>query len=211
MSTSDRHLKLRKYKPVIRRIEQMHPHKMLTYLMIVGSSLIYLFFVISFFQFSNFDFVLPGPDHFPKLFIISTVMLTASLVFSTRIREAYRQDRIKQLRILLSSMLIVGLLFMITQALAWFELLAEDFPLRLQKFQSYLFLFSGVHLVHVAAGVVMVGFQFYRISSIEGDPVKCIVLLTNPYEKIKLEIITMFWHYILLTWMLIFTLFLVVY
>jgi cytochrome c oxidase subunit 3 len=211
MPTSDRKLRLLKRKPVIQRIEQLHPHKLLNYLIIAASCMMYLFLIISFLQFSQVDFALPGADHYPKFFSISAIIMSVSLIFSTRIKEAYLNDQVKYLRVLLSSLLITGLVFIIVQSLGWLELLSSESPARIQKFQSYLFLFSGMHMLHVVAGVVMLGLLFYRITTIEGDPVKSIVMLTNPYEKIKLEIFTTLWHYAVISWLIIYTFFLLIF
>ncbi len=199
---------LQKNKPVIRRIEQMHPHKMLNYLIIVGSSIVYMFLIISFLQ----KFYL-HTNHFseiqiPKFFTVSTLILVASLLFTVNISRAYHEDRLKDLRIMLSLVLIAGLLFFIAQSIAWLELLSQHTDSKNGEIIYYLYLFSGIHLIHIVAALVFVGILFYRIASVEGDPIKSIILLTNPYEKIKLEMFSHLWHYIVASWTLLFFLFL---
>lgn len=211
MSTRFRNKQLQQRKRVIEQIEQLHPHRMLNYLIITASSFVFIYFLISFLQFSQFDFSLPKPNHFPKFFAVSTVLIIASLVFSTRIMDLYRSDKIKNLRLLLSRLLIIGLLFIITQSLAWLELLNMELAIPIQKYQSYLFIFSGIHSLHMAAGVVILGLLFYRISSVEGDLVKSVVYLTNPYDKIKLDIFSTLWHFTLISWMLIYAFFVIVF
>lgn len=207
MKYSDKRL-LNKSKPVMQRIERLHPHKMLNYLILVGSSIVFMFLCISFLQKYYLD-----TNHFhgtqiPKFFTVSTLILIASLLFTVNISRAYREDRVKDLRIMLSSVLITGLLFFITQSISWLELLSQHNNPKNTEIIYYFYLFSGIHLIHIIASMVFVGILFYRIATVEGDPIKSIILLTNPYEKIKLEMFQVFWHYVVASWTLLFLMFL---
>lgn len=208
MKDTDRKILLKKSKPVIQRIESLHPYKMLGYLLIASSTLALLFAVIAFVQ-ANWNQI----DQFsayklPRFFSLSTLLLVSTLVFSSRIGYLYKHDQIVRLRVALSLMLIMGLVFIITQSLAWLELLNYPSEKPAEMLLSYLFLFSGSHMLFTAFSLVMVGMLFYRISSIEDDPVKSLILLTNPYEKVKLEITATFWHYLVGVWTALYLMFL---
>ena len=207
MKDPDKRL-LKKSMPVIQRLERMHPQKMLNYLVMVGSGVVYVFLIISFLQ----KFYL-NPSHFngarmPKFFVISTLILVASLLFTINLGKAYREDRVKDMRVMLSLVLISGLLFFISQSIAWLELVNEQPGPGNAETINYLFLFSGIHLIHIVAAMVFVGLLFYKMASVEGDPIKSIIMLTNPYEKLKLEMFAFFWHYVVASWTVSFLLFL---
>jgi len=211
MSESDRKFKLEKQLPAIRRIERVHPHKMLAYMMILASSIVFIFYLLSFLKLSLFDSGQIPSSYFPKLFSVSSILLTTTLIFSTKILNDYFHDNIKKLRISLSLIMITGLLFMIIQSLAWLEILNMETEPDIEILQNYLYLFSGLHLIHILAGVILAAYLFYRIISVESDPVKSIILLTNPYEKNLLEIFTVFWHYLIVLWIVIYLVLLLVY
>ncbi len=211
MPQSERRIELKKFKPAIRRIEQLHHYKMLNYLFITGSTLLYIFLIISFLQKTEFDFRSVTQENFPKIFHISSIILTGSFIFNSRIIDLYLTDRIVDLRKNLSFIIISGLSVIITQSMAWIELLNMEMYGSTQNYQSYLYLFSGIHMIHICGATVFIAFLFYKITTVEGDQVKSIVFLTNPYEKVKLEIATTIWRYIVLSWLVIYVFFIGVY
>ncbi len=191
-------------RPVLDRIEGIHPHKMITYLTISVSCLLYAF--ISFLFIKYLAFELKGDVTFalPKFFTVSTIILTISGLFTSRLVKAYKNDEITILRKQLSFLLLSGLLFFISQSVAWIELLKNDPALENSKITSYLVIFTGTHLAFVFAGMIMTAMLFYKYMIIENDPVKTLIVVTNPSEKVKLEIYTTFWYFNLLSWTLIF-------
>ncbi|MCK5700929.1 MAG: hypothetical protein KAI29_07245, partial [Cyclobacteriaceae bacterium] len=133
-------------KPVIERIEGIHPLKMINYLVISISCLLYAF--ISYMFIKHLAFELKGNFTFnlPKFYTISTILLICSVYFTSRILNAYKNDEISLLRKLLSFTLISGLLFFISQTIAWMELLRNDFIPDSNNIITYVFVFSAIHL-----------------------------------------------------------------
>ena len=194
-------------KPVIDRIEGLHPYKMITYLIISITCLLYAF--ISFMFIKHLAFELNGNFNFylPKFFTVSTILLICSVYFISRILNAYKNDDISFLRKLLSFSLISNLLFFISQSIAWMELLTHDINFELNQITTYVFTFSAIHLAFVLAGMLMSGILFYRYMLIENDPVKTLITTTNPVEKVKLEVFKVFWYFNVLSWTMIFLMF----
>jgi len=191
-------------RPVLDRIEGIHPHKMITYLIISVSCLLYAFISFFFIKYLAFEYQGELTFELPKFFTVSIIILTISGLFTSRLIKAYKNDEITMLRKQLSFLLISGLLFFISQSIAWIELLRNDPALENAKITSYLVIFTGTHLTFVFGGMIMTAMLFYKYMLIENDPVKTLIVVTNPSEKVKLEIYTTFWHFNLLSWMLIF-------
>jgi len=191
-------------KPVIERIEGLHPYKMINYLLISISCLLYA--IICFMFIKHLVYELNGNFSFylPKFFTISTIILICSVYFTSRLMNAYKSDEISYLRKLLSYTLIAGLLFFISQSIAWIELLTHDVNFEGNHITAYVFTFSALHLAYVLTGMIMSGILFYKNMLLENDPVKTLIASTNPTEKIKLEIFKKFWHFIVLSWAMIF-------
>lgn len=195
-------------KPVIQRIEKIHPFKMINYLVISVTCLLYAF--ITFMFVKHLAIELDGDFVFelPKFFTVSTLFLICSVYFTTRVLDAYHDDDITRLRRLLSFTLVSGLLFFISQSIAWMELLSDDLNLEKSDIGSYIFTFSAIHLTFILAGMIMSGILFYRFMLVENDPVKTLIITTNPAERVKLEIHKDFWHFNVVAWTMIFLLFL---
>ncbi|MCK5206999.1 MAG: hypothetical protein KAQ79_03235 [Cyclobacteriaceae bacterium] len=198
-------------KPVIERIEGIHPLKMINYLVISISCLLYAF--ISYMFIKHLAFELKGNFTFnlPKFYTISTILLICSVYFTSRILNAYKNDEISLLRKLLSFTLISGLLFFISQTIAWMELLRNDFIPDSNNIITYVFVFSAIHLAYVLSGMIMSAILFYKYMLIENDPVKTLIAATNPLEKVKLEIYTIFWQFNVISWVMIFLMFLFIF
>ena len=198
-------------KPVIERIEGIHPLKMINYLVISISCLLYAF--ISYMFIKHLAFELKGNFTFnlPKFYTISTILLICSVYFTSRILDAYKNDEISLLRKLLSFTLISGLLFFISQTIAWMELLRNDFIPDSNNIITYVFVFSAIHLAYVLSGMIMSAILFYKYMLIENDPVKTLIAATNPLEKVKLEIYTIFWQFNVISWVMIFLMFLFIF
>ncbi len=197
--------------PVLDRIEKIHPFKMINYLVISVSCV--LFAVISFIFIKFLAGDLKGSFSYetPKFFIISTIILTISTHFTYGFVKAYDTDAISDLRRLISYTLISGLVFFLSQSLAWMEILKLDLIYETEGISAYLFVFSGVHFVFVLAGVVMSAMLFYKYMLIENDPVKTLITTTNPNEKVKIEIFRTFWNFTVYSWGLIFVMLLFIF
>ena len=198
-------------KPVLDRIEGIHPHKMIIYLTISVSCILYAFISFLFIRYlahelnGNYEFALP------KFFTIGTLILTISGLFTSRLLKAYKNDEITLLRKQLSFILISGLLFFISQTVAWIELLKNDPAMESTKITTYLVIFSGIHLAFIFAGMIMTAMLFYKYMLIENDPVKTLIAVTSPIEKVRLEIFITFWNFNLFSWALIFLMFLFIF
>jgi cytochrome c oxidase subunit 3 len=190
-------------RPVFERIERIHPLKMINYLIISISCI--LFAVVSFLFIRFLAGELGGNYSYetPKFFVVGTLVLVLSTHFTHRIIKAFERDEIAELRKLISFNLISGLVFFLCQSMAWMEILKLNLTYN-AEISNYLFLFSGVHFVFVLAGIVMSAIHIYRYMLIENDPVKILITTTNPIEKVKLEIYSSFWNFTVWSWGLIF-------
>lgn len=198
-------------KQVFDRIEGIHPLKMINYLIISISCLLYAF--ISFMFIKHLVFELDGNFVYslPKFFTVSTILLICSVYFTSRTLTSYKNDEITALRKVLSFALISGLLFFISQSIAWIELLGNDLVQQKNNITIYLFLFSATHFIYVLVGMIMSGALFYKYMLIENDPVKTLIAGTNPIEKVRLEIYTTFWHFNVICWTMVFLMFLFIF
>jgi cytochrome c oxidase subunit 3 len=189
------------------KLEQLHPYKTLIYLAMFSSGLIFLFmtaaFVLSQSESSTFN-----QNTIPKSFIISSFVLLVSAFISEKIIPAFLSHNLKKTKIMLIWILGLGLLFSALQFKGWQELSELGIDFTGLPSGSFLYLLSGIHLVHLLGAMLYAFILFYQIHRREKDEVKTLVLLTNPYEKMKLELFSIYWKFMDTVWLVLFGLFL---
>ncbi len=191
-------------------MEKIHPFKKNLYLFIALSCLLYA--SVSFFFIRHLAVNLSGLYDFglPDFFVISTLLLVASIHFVVGIVPAFQQEDIVGLRRRLSILITIGMMFFILQTLAWSELVKKDFYNLFNGISSYLLLFTGIHFLQTLAGLIMAVLLFYEYMVIEDDSVKTLIVTTNPHERAKLEVFQVYWSFIAFSWLAIFLLMLLV-
>ncbi len=194
-------------KEAFKRIEEMHPHMVLLYVSMIGSGIIFLFTIVAFTvsRPDNIDFL---KIDFPKSFIVSSfIMLTSSFTIS-RVLPAFEKDDLEEVKKWLGLTLLLGLVFSAAQVTGWRELQSNNIFFSGQRTGAYLYVMSGLHVIH------MVGVMIYLVSLLmechktSKDVVKHLLYATNPYQKIKFKILTHFWHFTDVVWIVLFFYFL---
>ncbi len=198
-------------KATIGRIEGIHPLKMINYLALSSTCILYA--TISFFLIKHLAFELEGYYTFslPKFFTVGTILLISSLYFTSRILNAYKNDEIAILKRQIGLILFTGLLFLMSQSIAWIQILSQEVIPEKSYITQYVMILSAIHIGYVGVGMMMSVNLFYKYMLIENDPVQTLIVTTNPLEKVKLEIYKVLWHFNVLSWTLIFLLFLFIF
>ncbi len=183
---------------------------MFLYLSIFGSCLIFLFL--------TFGHLSSRPDasdfisfKFPKAFVISLVLLLLSGYTMSRTLPAFVNDDMKALKWYLGATVLLGLSFTISQYIGWYELMRSGIYLSGKAAGSYLYVITGLHILHLAGGLVALTLYYTRISRISRDAVRTLILVTNPYEKMRLEMLKTYWQFIDIIWIFLFFYFLFVF
>lgn len=188
------------------RLEKIHPHKMLLYLAIFGSSLVFLFMVTA------YTFSRPEEDFInftmPKSFIVSLVVLLLSSFAISKALPAFRKDKIKEVKRAVEIALFLGLIFTICQYMGWYELNKSGIHLTGKDSGAYLYIISGLHILHLAGGLVFLTLAYTKISTVSRDPVKTLIMVTNPYQRVRLEMLVTYWHFVDVLWIVLFFYFL---
>ncbi|NHE57077.1 cytochrome c oxidase subunit 3 [Cyclobacterium plantarum] len=189
------------------KIENLHPYRTIMYLGMFGSGLIFLFLMTA--------FVLSQPeagryDQFaiPKSFIISSMVIIVSSFTSGRILPYFNSNNIEKTKIYLFVTLLLGLLFSTLQFTGWRELSGMGIDFRGLPSGSFLYLLSGIHLFHLAGALIYALVLLIHLKKSEKDPVSTLILLSNPYEEMKLGLFSVYWKFMDAVWLVLFILFL---
>ncbi len=196
-----------KKAPWFQKIENMHPYRTILYLGMFSSGLLFFFLTTA--------FVLSQPgsgvyDQFiiPKSFILSTLIILVSTYTSGQITPGFLSDQPEKAKKYLFYTFLLGLFFSASQFLGWTELSEMGIDFRGLPSGSFLYLLSGIHLFHLAGALIYALVLLVQISKKEKDPVKSLILLTNPYEKMKLDLFSVYWKFMDAVWLILFLLFL---
>ena len=121
----------------LKHIEKIHPHKMLLYLFIFGSSLVFLFMILAYAlnvtKITNY-----GNFPFPKAFIISSFIMMLSSHLITRLIPTFNEESMLKLRNYLGAIILLGLAFSVSQYIGWMELMEANIFLTGEATGTYL-------------------------------------------------------------------------
>ncbi len=198
--------KTRKEKGLLARIVAMHPYKTFLLVAILGIAILFLFLLVAFQLTKN-----PQPIFnfkFPKSFVFSTVVLIASSFALNNILDNYKKDEVYIIINKLIITFVLGIFFTVSQFVGWRELSQNGTSFQGQVSGSYLYLISGLHMVHLLGGMIFLYVELILVWQKSKDAVKCLIYFTDPYERLKLELLRIYWHFMDVLWIVLFFYFL---
>lgn len=207
---SKKNLKAQQRESSLRQIEKMHPYKMLLVLGIIGIGMIFLFLVIAY-SLSVAKATLIQQVSLPKMFTLGTFILLASSFSMSAAGKAFRDDNIPRLHYMLFITLLMGGVFSGCQVLGWLELDQAGVFLDAESSGAFLYVISGLHVVHLLGGLILLSMAFWKTLKVKRDPVQALIMVTNPFEKLKLDLLITYWHFLGALWVGLFFFFLFTY
>lgn len=141
-----------------------------------------------------------GHIELPKvLWATTAVLLASSTLFEIARRRLRVNDQRAFFRITLYTT-VLGVLFLAGQLTAWFEILHSGVVLANNPHSWFIFLFTGLHGLHIIAGLAGLGYLLFRTRVPASGP---------RYQMVTRAIaraVAVFWHYLDFVWILLFTL-----
>ncbi|MFY0591688.1 cytochrome c oxidase subunit 3 [Roseivirga sp.] len=197
-------------KEAFKRIEGMHPHLVLLYVSMIGSAIIFLFTVVAFTvsRPPEADFL---STNFPKSFVVSTFVLLLSSFTVSKILPAFEKDDLDEVKKWLGLTLLLGFAFSVSQLTGWKELQSYNILFTGNRSGAYLYVISGLHVLHMAGVMIFAFVLLMECHKTSQDSVKHLMYATNPYQKVKLRILTDFWHFVDAVWIVLFFYFLFIF
>ena len=193
-----------------RQIEKMHPYKMLLLLGILGIGMIFLFLVIAYSASTSNQEALANV-RLPKIITLGTLVLLGSSLALNLAVKAFHEDNMRQLNFMISLVLLMGAIFCGCQFLGWLDLKASGIFFTGQSSGTFLYVISGLHLVHLSGGMLFLVLAMVKTYQVRRDPIKALIMVTNPYERLRLELLTSYWHFLTVLWLLLFFFFLYIF
>ncbi|MGB1241646.1 MAG: cytochrome c oxidase subunit 3 [Chitinophagales bacterium] len=195
-SAKDTSSKIDDYKdPAFTKI---HPLVMMLYFGIVSLTVLFLGLTIAYF-FSREAWTW-SQFRFPKAFLLSTVVIVASSFSIQRALKFYETDASEELKRTFLLSLVLSVLFVVLQVIGWSDLYTRGIYIAGKPDGSYLYLISGLHVLHVLVGLLVLFVFYKKVNKKLKDPVESLLFFTTPKKERELQMIVTYWHFVDVLW-----------
>jgi cytochrome c oxidase subunit 3 len=134
----------------------------------------------------------------PFIFWVSTAAILLSSVTMALGTKAFKQRKMQQYRTLIILTLVLGVLFGLFQYLGFTQLYENNIRVDGNPSESFLFIIAGLHLLHIAGGIIALLIVFFRAFKTR----------IKVYNATGLEIVGTYWHFVDVLWIYLFVFFL---
>ena len=141
-----------------------------------------------------------GHLHIPGVLYLTTVLLLASSAVLEKARQQLLIDDQKRFFKLTAVATILGLLFLAGQLTAWVQILHSGVVLAQNPHSWFIFLFTGLHGMHIVLGLGGLVYLLARTYRPAGGP------KYRMKTRAAAHGISIFWHYLDFLWILLFAL-----
>ncbi len=171
-----------------------HPGNVMLVVLLLGLSFLFLALTAAY-VYTRVTMKVP-PVQLPALFLFNTLILLGSSFTMIRARRCYLADDTEKYLQNLKWTIYLSVTFMLMQLIAWILLFSNNVLLNSSTTTAYLYLISFVHLVHVIGGLPFL-IRFYRTAKKRMvDPVTVLVYFSDPDKRLKLRLLTLYWHFL---------------
>lgn len=134
----------------------------------------------------------------PRLLWANTVVLLLSSGALEWARREARHDRMDRLQLALAAAFALALLFLIGQIQAWRELVSAGYVLADNPANSFFYMLTGLHGLHILGGLAVLGRTTVRVFATEVPPDSL---------RLSVDLSAIYSHFMLAVWLLLFVLF----
>ncbi len=141
-----------------------------------------------------------APVRLPLIFVANTVILLTSSWTMMLAKKAYLNDDTEGYQRNLLQTILLSVAFMVAQGFGWYWLFANNLQLTTSTTVSYLYVISILHFLHVIVGLPFL-YVFYKTAKKKMvEPVSVLVYFSDPEKRLKLRLLTIYWHFLDILW-----------
>lgn len=171
-----------------------HPNNVYLVLLLFGLTTMFLTLTGSYI-YNRVQADLP-PLQLPPLFLLNTLVLLGSSYTLMQAKKAYLSDDTAAYQRALWLTLGLSFLFLGLQSLAWYQLFTNEVFIHSDNSAGYLYVISALHFLHVVAGLPFLGLFIYRARISMKEPVSVLIYFSDPDKRLKLRLLTLYWHFL---------------
>jgi cytochrome c oxidase subunit 3 len=134
----------------------------------------------------------------PAIFWVSTFTILLSSVTMHLGVRAFKNREMPKYRSLITTTLLLGVLFGVFQYIGFTQLYAHNIKVNGNPSESFLFIITGLHLVHILGGIIALLIVFFRAFRTH----------VKIYNATGLEVVASYWHFVDALWIYLFVFFL---
>jgi len=176
----------------------VHPQVISMSLLIAGVTFLFLAFSGSYI-YSRVQAGTPAIE-LPWLFYLNTLILVASSFVLKRCKQEYLEDDTKGYMRSLGLTLLLSVMFLGLQIIAWLQLFNSGVLVNQDNMASFVYLISAVHFAHVIAGIPFLALFLWTANKRMKEPVSVLVYFSDPDKARKLKLLTIYWHFLDILW-----------
>jgi len=147
--------------------------------------------------------------YLPPIFILNSFILFASSWSIHNANKAYKADDTEGYQKALTLTLMLTILFMGAQVVAWFyfrETLIGD---NIGNGANYLYAISGLHFAHIIGGLPFLLVFLYNAYNKMREPMTVLLYFSDPLKRMRLQLLTIYWHFLDGLWIFLVLFFLI--
>lgn len=176
----------------------LHPYNIFLMLTLAGITMLFLALSASFI-YTRVDGQMPVIK-LPPIFLLNTFVLLASSWTMMWAKKCYLKDDTNNYQNALIYTIVLTIIFMIAQFIGWQQLFNSEIFIHSNNGASYLYLISGLHFAHVMAGLPFLLLFLNTARKQMKEPVSVLVYFSDPVKRLKLRLLTIYWHFLDLLW-----------
>ncbi|MCP9755746.1 heme-copper oxidase subunit III [Lacihabitans sp. CCS-44] len=181
--------------------KRREPFAFMLYLAMFGSSILFL---AVFLVFLKKEFVNQNiPLIIPKTFWVSSLVIILSSITIYLAKKQLFSQKFVSYKSYLGITYLLGLLFLVLQISGWMELANRGFTMANHTGVSFLYILSGLHILHTFGGIVALSLTVAKVFR-NKSYVDSFVYSVNPPNQLNFKLIYIYWHFLDLLWLLIF-------
>jgi len=157
-------------------------------------SSMFLLFIITYYTRSQFPDWEMLAD--PRILWVNTAVLVLASVSLQLASNTAKQNKTRAMRNSLMAGGVLTLAFIAGQLIAWDQLVAAGYYAQDNPANAFFYLFTGLHALHLVGGMWFLGSLGFRMKQ------------TGKGEKVlqSMALCATYWHYLLIVWLVLFTL-----
>lgn len=143
----------------------------------------------------------------PDIFFFNTILIMFSSWTMHQSSLALKKNNYNSFKTFLGITTLLGVVFIILQYIGWKALGNIGIHLTGNPSGSFVYVISGVHAMHVVGGVLFLLYLFLHATVNLSDPVKKLIYETNPINKLNINLMATYWHFVDGLWVYLFLFF----
>lgn len=186
-----------------------HPYNIILTLLMMGITSLFLAFSVAY-VYTRVQSGIP-PIKLPLMFFFNTLLLIASSYTINLAKKAYLADQTEDYQKALLYTIVLSFLFLVAQFYAWWSLFQDNIFINYSNMASYVYVISWLHFMHVIAGLPFLMIFLYHAKKFMVEPVSVLIYFSDPTKRLKLKLLTRYWHYLDALWIYLILFFLINY